>query len=642
MLLVLNAVAPFGSAFAQLEGGDFSEMPIPGGTDIMSGTEGFEIPPWHWRQVLSTPRIGGRLVTVTVDPEDARRVFIGTGEGQLLVSEDAGVTWEERDISPDVISDRNLTLQAPGLPELGATTPSTLQIFFDPPFMKFIDRVFVAGVELVQFSTLPANMVVGFVSPNVGLSQDLLYLSQRDRRREITPVRRIAICHGAEFEVMVATQGALWGSFDGGRTFVRLFAAPGVRMVNVICSQENPKLIYLATTFGLFRSEDGGLTFDQVLVGWPGAPTTAVAFGKAEKEGDKEALFAAWGDALFSGDPDSDKGLQMIYPDFKNSDTAPWADIRWIDVTSSGAVWMATDDGVRVSHDGGKNWAAEARSLFERSPIRQVVVGPNDSGGERVAVFVRQWVYASDDGGKRWFPFFHGMDVRSYKHMTATRAAPGITPGWWLITNGGVWTTVKPTAVDKANVREEDVRWARERIAHSPSMEYTIREVLERTQMSEERNKAFTGSARERNRWPVFSFQFEWNSRNDRLFATQVGGVDTFRQELFSRPTYTLFTQAIWTFAGFGYSDEELGGFQSQFHNIKNQIYFIAQDSWHERMVLLQRIASGEIAHDQVELLKMRIDALEAVLETWLRKSMDQAKEDERKQKAKEARNAGR
>ncbi|QQR91237.1 MAG: hypothetical protein IPJ88_05770 [Myxococcales bacterium] len=165
---------------------------------------------------------------------------------------------------------------------------------------------------------------------------------------------------------------------------MRLFAIPGnVPLEWARCNPNNTLEIVVASHFGVFLSRDGGLTFDQDLTGWPGRAAWAVEWGITEKK-NLYKLYTGTGDVIFAGDPWSDKGLEFIYPDFNNSETAPWGTIFDIKTTNSGQVWIGTDDGLRASYDGGRNWKAVSRTLFSRGMVRKLFVGWNEQGGERV------------------------------------------------------------------------------------------------------------------------------------------------------------------------------------------------------------------------------------------------------------------
>jgi len=573
-------------------------------------------PTWQWRQVLSTPRIGGRMTAVTVDPRDPDKIFVGTEESTVIRSIDGGITWREIELTPFLIEDRAIDLIAPGLPALGSLTPNSLSFFLDPPFSRWTDRVLLRVPMLVQYDTLPVGVSVAFRPITGGVPQDLLDLATRSRRFETIPVRRIAVCPGTAFPLLVATKYDLYGSMDDGLTYVRLWGYPGnVEINHVVCSKDDPRDVVLATGFGLFRSRDGGLTFEQVLVGWPGASATAVTFGPSENG--HTTLYAAWGSSLFGGDPDSDEGLAFLYPDFNNSATAPWTDIWWIEVSASGAVWMATDDGMRVSLDGGVSWRVPDRALLERQWWGQVTDGANERGTERVAVRTADWIYATDDGGATWYPFFHGLTRRGFRQMAASPPTEGQPGRWWVITSGELWSNVPADDPDQGPADARVRRWALSRIRRTPRLDEVIDSVLEHTRLSPPAVNDATARIARRNLLPRIDVQFNlWHARFTRAEDTTFS-VALRNDESWSRTNWEVYVQAIWYLKDVPLVSEEYSNIQNQLHELRRQVGFIVEDAWHERMFLLRRIGRGETGPGQTEILLTRIEALEAVMDLW-------------------------
>lgn len=578
--------------------------------------------------MLSTPRIGGRLTAVAVDSTDPRRIFLGTEEGTVLKSMDLGVTWQEYETDPVVTESDAFTLIPPGLPELGATNKSPLTIFWDPPGAVYLDRVFVTGVQLVQFSAFPADLVVGFVPVGTGVPQELLGLVSRSSRGETEPIRQIALCPGGVYSVLAAGRYDLFGSQDDGLTYVRIFGAPGVELSSVGCSSSDPRLVYVGTTYGLYRSTDGGQIFDMMMLGWPGAPATAVTVRGATGEDPASTLFAAWGSGVWAGDPDSERGLSMLYPDFGNSNTAPWSDVRWIDVSRDGDIWMGTDEGIRASLDRGKTWAAVARDLFERNSIRQVAVGPSDSGAERVAVMMRDWVYSSDDRGQTWFPFLHGVSRRSFKQMAVSPQAAGLRAGWWVVTTGELWTTVAPQELGRQPEVDEMRGWARRRLSRTPPMGTVIERVLDRNYLSGREIDKLVSRSRKRHLIPILSMSMIVNKRPFREFNLS-GPTPVLENTGQSDFNWNFYIQGFWSLENTSLVSEQLAGFQGQITNLRNELMYAIEDVWHERVNLLRRVVAGEADATQATVLQTRILALEAILETWMRRPLAEDRRDE-------------
>jgi hypothetical protein len=598
--------------------------------------EATDAPEWRWRQILSVPRIGSRLRAITVDQRDPRRIFVGTEEGTLLKTSDGGVTWMEVELRPFVLYDRSLGLRSPGLPKLGETTPNNFKVYVDPPNQDFTDRIPIPSVA-DPFPIRPDFFFAGFLAtgdrPDISFIWDVV----RSRYKYVIPVRRIALCPGGVYPVLVATKRDVFGSQDDGDTFVRLFANPGpVDIDNMTCNPKNPNEVAVATGVGLFTSRDGGLTFDQDLDAWPGQAATAVAYG-LDAQG-RSRLYSASGSEMFAGTPGKGAGMEYIYPT-GDSSTAPWTDIWWIATTPKGEVWLATEDGARFSSDFGATWTTAARTLLSRQDVRHVQIGQNERGGTRIALMLNvepvdalndSIVYSSDDGGETWHPFFTGLSRRYHYQMDAVPAERGHPAGWWIVTSGGIWTTFPAAEVHGPDAEARD--WAQRRLAVTPPLGDVLQSALHNTQLSNERIHAVADSHRALNWVPRIDALFELRQdrdvvKNERLDTSPDAKSPYVERApldggFYPTTTWAFFVQASWDIKDVIQLAEDFPPYRDTLHELRRQVSFAAEDAWHERMNLLRQLDDGLSDPFQIETLKARIMALEAMLDVWLGQPM--------------------
>lgn len=598
-----------------------------------SAAEASDPPEWRWHQILSVPRIGSRLRTITVDQRDPRRIFVGTEEGTLLKTTDGGVTWVEVELRPFVLYDRSLGLRSPGLPRLGAETPNNFKVFVDPPSQEFTDRIPIPSVA-DPFPVRPEFFFAGFLATGDRPELSFIWDVTRSRYRWVIPVRRVALCPGGAYPVLVATKRDVFGSQDDGDTFVRLFANPGpVDISNVTCNPKNPNEVAVATGVGLFVSRDGGLTFDQDLDAWPGQAATAVAYGVDAKG--RSRLYSASGSEVFAGTPGVGKGMEYAYPT-GDSSTAPWRDIWWIATTSSGGVWLATEDGARYSADYGANWSTAARTLLSRQDVAQVQIGEGEHGGTRIALMLNvepvgelhdSVVYSSDDGGETWHPFFSGLSRRSLHQMDSVPSAAGHPAGWWVVTSGGVWTTYPAPAVRILDREAQD--WARRRLAVTPALDTVLNAALDNTELSNERIHGIANAHRALNWVPRLDMLFELAAAR---YYEDKGREDPGTDNPIVRripadgyypgTTWAFFVQASWDIKDTIQLAEDFPPYRDTLHELRRQISFATEDAWHERVNILRQLDDGLSDPFQIETLKARIMGLEAMLDVWLGRPM--------------------
>lgn len=592
-----------------------------------------ETRPFLWRQVFAAPSIGDRVLTFTVDPRDARRIFVGTEQGRILRTTDGGGTWVEIDPQPFLIKDRSRSFAGPSRPDLNDVDEGNFDYWVLPPewwgiFVLAPDD----GVE--PFAVHPDAFYARLRLWRSGMDEPLLGSIATARGPESVSIRFIAICPGARYEVFVATESELLGSSDGGLSFVRLFANPGGHgLTRVACSDTHPELVALTTDVGLFISKNGGLTFNPDLTAWPGQPATLVHFGPDTPEG-RPRLYSTSDSDLYAGDPDDPKGLSVLYPG-SDPNTAPWLPINELAVEDQD-IWLATDDGVRRSRDGGQSFETVARMLFAQQSAVNVSLGENEAGARRVAVMVNHTpatmdgvpvsalhdsiVYASDDDGRSWVPFFYGLSRRTFRRM-AYVPAEGDRPGsWWLATSGEIWTTA-PFVAPVADPERADVAWAKEALLRTPPMDQVIARALEAMQLD---NQALMELAERRRLapWlPRIDAQFTWKEpqataaiTSDSIFDPELSYTE---QATGLARGGSFMVQATWELYDTKLFSEEVEPTRTRLHELRKQMAYVVEDAWHERVVHLQLMAEGLSDPLQVLTLKSRVEALDALLAVW-------------------------
>ncbi len=623
----------------------------PGGLEALLPPDN---PAWTWTQILVPPRIRGQTRSVAVDPNDPDKIYVGTQEGTVLRTSDGGAIWEETELDP-YVRERTLAIpRPPGLPDLGEVGPPGFTFFQDPPFRaEPVDRVSPPFRSLF-FGFAPEFMSVRATPPTTGAPQVLL----RDAisQQPVGSVRRVIVCPGGEYPIIAATEDELLGSSDEGRTYVRLLRVPGgVTVYHVACSSFDPNQLYVTTSFGPFLSKDGGITFAQDLSGWPGRAAHGAAFSPT----DPNKTFVATDHVLFQGDATSKDGLEMCYPDFNNASTAPWTTINWIEPDGEG-IWLATDDGVRYSPDGGTTWKAVAPTLFNHHVVRQVTVGQNEAGGKRVAVALRDspphpppppyrkeasspaivknphvklarsrtLVYASDDNGETWFPFFQGMTRRILSQMIALPKGDGDRfPRWWIVAGGGVWATQKSATASVSRVKVY-ARWARRKLRADPPMVDVIRGVLKGARLLPEQVDYYAKRQHQSyRRLPEVEVRLAsrtvFRNRDAEIVGSTpalISGTSRYQDYRgwlvlsWDMPSFVMLTAK----RGAGKIDYQLRTARVQIHELRRTMAFAVEDIWHERRKHLQTLVHGASSPLEAESLKNRVETLEVILETWM------------------------
>jgi len=400
-----------------------------------------------WREVGSAAS-SGRITRFAVHPEDARVIYVATASGGLWKTVNAGTTWEavfahEGSVS---LGDVAISPADPDVIWLGTGEQNSVRS------SQFGDGVYRSddGGESWRHMGLEGSRHIG----------------------------RILIHPDNPDVVYVAALGSLWGpnperglyrTRDGGESWEQLLAPSDYTgVVEVQMHPEDPDLLYAATfqrerrmwsmlgggdEAGLFRSRDGGDSWERVGNGFPNAPLGRI--GVTFCPGAPDTLYAtAVGpdggtfrslDGGESWERRSDKVRSHWYYGELVCDPSN-ADVLYVPMTP-----------LLRSTDGGANFENIAESRVH-GDHHTLWVNPNDP--EHLMVGNDGGVYVSRDGGEAWQwmsnlpvmqlytvavdmqePFYHvyggTQDNGTWAGPVGTRYSDGISNEDWRFISGG-------------------------------------------------------------------------------------------------------------------------------------------------------------------------------------------------------------
>jgi len=178
----------------------------------------------------------------------------------------------------------------------------------------------------------------------------------------------------------LSTGDGMYKSTDGGKTWRHLGLRTAQQIGAILVDPRDPNLVYVAALGhpyganeerGVFRSSDGGETWQKVLYKDENTGAIALAF-----------------------DP---KNSKVIYADLWSARQGPW---------ENGA-WQGPGSGLYKTTDGGNTWHQLTKGLptFEQGLGRiGIAVAPSDSNTVYATVDSTQQggIYRSDDAGESW------------------------------------------------------------------------------------------------------------------------------------------------------------------------------------------------------------------------------------------------
>jgi hypothetical protein len=404
------------------------------------------------------------------------------------------------------------------------------------------------------------------------------------------------VCPGSDNAVLVTTRTRLYGSPDGD-TFVPLFATRDSSSINdVACSLVNPREFVVATSDGTYRSVDGGNSFDPLPGDVGSAGSSAVAFIPATKPGETKVVVATGRD-VWIGDPGAPEGLHVV-PVTAGAD----ADIRNMAVTTR-SIWLATDNGVRVTHDGGATWAMI--DDLEGFTWEMIAVAER-AGQEHVEVLREDSVWGSSDGVV-FRPTFRGQSRHRLRQLVTTPSG-----GFLVLTSGEIWTTTpQPLTGAGADASRE---WARQRIQRMASLENTIHRALVHARLTVVQLDELYGRIKKRGWFPGVYLTASRGFTN--IVTTNNASVTdpSSRLTVEQQSTYSLLADFVWELPDLVSPSYTFTPTRKDLYELRKRMSFVVEDAYEELRRALTQLAAGGLDVEQVLTLEARVDALDVVL----------------------------
>ncbi len=361
------------------------------------------VPQFRWRH--SGP-FGGNARRLAVDPSDPNVFFVGTANGYIYRSTDAGRSWE---------------ICRPGLGVWGLTIESLLVD------RRTSSRLYVAGWDGYRRGGV-------FVSEDAGRHWRPLLRGQA--------VRALAQSPSDPEQLVAGTLDGVYESRDGGRTWHRLSPRdhPGIKNVESIAIDPlNPLTMYVGTWHLPWRTTDGGQTW--TLIG-----------GSRRGMANDSDIFHILLDSSPSGKTIYVATCSGIYR--SRTGGSRWIKIKSLPRASQrvqvvlrhpvkgNILFAGTTRGLWKTTDGGRRWYLVTD---RRLAINDVAI-PSQRP-HFVMLATDQGIFASSDQGETFVASDEGFSARTIAFLRSDRRRPeriyagilnsGLKSGLYVSTDGG-------------------------------------------------------------------------------------------------------------------------------------------------------------------------------------------------------------
>jgi photosystem II stability/assembly factor-like uncharacterized protein len=206
----------------------------------------------------------------------------------------------------------------------------------------------------------------------------------------------------ASFTICVGTIGSgLWLSSDGGDSWRRVQRGlwSESRVFGLSLHPKQPRTVFAGADDGVYRSEDGGQSFERLDSPMNAMDVWKIAFDPT----DAQVVFAGTRPAALFRSDDGGRHWEKLPAEMADecpNVRVPRVTALTVDPSDHRIVWAGVEvDGVRRSLDGGASWT-RVKGGLDDPDIHDMTVVVN--GGKTVLTTTPREIFASTDAGESW------------------------------------------------------------------------------------------------------------------------------------------------------------------------------------------------------------------------------------------------
>jgi photosystem II stability/assembly factor-like uncharacterized protein len=398
---------------------------------------------------------GGDVRDLATDPRDPRVVYLGTADGALYRSDDAGLRWRRllpgfplRGMSLDNIAvDRRGRILV-GYWEVDGSGGGVARSEDGGRTFDILEGIRGHSVRALDTDTTNPDVVIVGAIDGVFRSADDGSTWRRispEGNEEIRNVESVAIDPAHEGVIYVGTWHLPWKTTDGGRTWrsVPDGMITDSDVFTMTLDQRDTRSMYATACTGIYRSRDAASRWVKI----SGIPSTSRRTRSFAQDPDHpEVFYAGTTEGLFVSEDDTATWRLATKTDVVVNAIAP------LPRAAGGVLLLGTEGaGVLRSTDGGRTFSASNEGFAERVFARVVV----DPSGLGIVVGVKgdrthSGVLRAPRPEGPWTRVGDGIEGREVLALAldAGEVVAGTDDGLFRsVSHCGLWTRL-PTVVD--------------------------------------------------------------------------------------------------------------------------------------------------------------------------------------------------
>jgi photosystem II stability/assembly factor-like uncharacterized protein len=381
---------------------------------------------------------GGDVRTLGKDPQYPSRLYLGTPDGHIFISEDAGDRWQllgrvsnrlDAVVTAILVDPRQSQILYASTWTRDPSAGSGGGVFRSDDGGRNWISSGLAGQAVRALTQAPSNpdvLVAGtlegvFASHDAGATWERI---SPESNRELRNIDSLAVDPRSPEVIYAGTFHLPWKTSDGGRTWTSVHRGmiDDSDVMSILVDRSNPRRIYASSCSGIYRSDDSASRWQKV----QGIPYSARRTHVITQDSARpQVIYAGTTEGLWKSE-NAGMSWRRVTP-------AQWV-INAVELPANrpGRVVIGTDDlGILVSDDGGSRFRASNEGFHHRRMLA-LALDPNHPG--RVLAVLANGpdpLLVTDDGGQSWKPLGRGL---SRTHLKRVFASP---TGWWAALAGG-------------------------------------------------------------------------------------------------------------------------------------------------------------------------------------------------------------
>ncbi|MBI3668711.1 MAG: hypothetical protein HY237_02865 [Acidobacteria bacterium] len=390
---------------------------------------------------------GGDVRSLGSDPGDPRRIYLGTSDGHIFGSTDAGEHWQllgragsrlDAVVTAILVDPRDSRiLSAATWTQNPAAGGGVLRSEDGGHTWRAAG---LAGQAVRALARAPSNpdLLVAGTLEGVFRSADAARTWQRispQGHEEIRNLDSVAIDPRDPQIIYVGTFHLPWKTTDGGRRWFPIHHGmiDDSDVMSILVDRTNPRRLYASACSGIYRSENSAAQWKKI----QGIPFSARRTHVIRQDPRHPAVvYAATTEGLWKTASAGATWQRVTPHDWVITALAIPAD-------RPNRLVMGTERlGVLLSDDGGAHFRAANEGFFHRQIVALAL--DRDLPGRVLAVLANapEPILATEDGGHHWAPLGPGLKTQGLKRVYA------LPDGWWAaLERGGLMRYDAPKQV---------------------------------------------------------------------------------------------------------------------------------------------------------------------------------------------------